>query len=933
MAAAQAAIQLPLEVIGGNGYTKSATFSLSNATGVNTLYLKAHRLAYYDASTNPGRGAKGSVRLNNGPWIALDNSTVNCYDHEAAYGCLSGAYHTVRFTLPISGAVAGENTLQFRFNGTDGFSSGYRILEFNLRKGEKGANLISDEAFPENDPADWTAPRPNASDIQAGKNLWETAVLRESPNSPKGQTIKATCSGCHAEDGRDLEYFAFSNRSIQERAKFHGLNQKQAEQIASYIRNLKEKGVKRLGRPWNPPYQPGPDLDSKPLEAWAAGAGLAWVLEEDADMVQYTFGGSITKQTVSKVLDIKKTQNGRETPIPIQLPDWMEWLPEVHPIDAPRIGDKFYIAKAMHNESVYDTYLRTLDLLEKNSVETLAADGRLKRQMYQLAEQLTNMNSRQRAAFDYYQETREGVLSYLLKWGATKTWEIMHTYALEGQAPALFGEYSEPRSWLSSRRNVFEIAPHRSANNKTNMQHQDVLVGKYFSTAWYHLQLVLNAGNRETLRLWPIDWNYQPNHISDLHSKAGGPKLPFHYVVSHTKMFQQYDDSKIVEKSGIGFRQIHPGRYAPVNGPKSIFTDMDPDVRAQLYAGMLNATMDLIEQHENSEWPRDTLNKYDNTLRPVSYLPKIIAANRFNKELHIGRYADAWYTMIPSFREEGVDETTLNRLITWGKAMWPLGDWDALRAEDAIVFTGTYRLLSRDSGKSLEVYKASDEHGANVHQWTSNATSSHQEWEITHVADGYHTIMASHSGKALAVDLSSTTNGDYANATVNGVNIFQYGTTATDNRLWKIESVGERYYKLTNKYSGKVLDVRGISTNNGANVHQWSYVGGANQQWELVRVDANTRMAQVAPKDLEHTSLTAQGVLRAYPNPVVEQLTVEGGEDYQVVMYDLSGRKVMQHDHLKGVRQLDIRHVRSGVYLLEVRDREQHRVQQRMVVE
>ncbi|UYZ62146.1 RICIN domain-containing protein [Hymenobacter weizhouensis] len=38
-------------------------------------------------------------------------------------------------------------------------------------------------------------------------------------------------------------------------------------------------------------------------------------------------------------------------------------------------------------------------------------------------------------------------------------------------------------------------------------------------------------------------------------------------------------------------------------------------------------------------------------------------------------------------------------------------------------------------------------------------------------------------------------------------------------------------YKLTARHSGKVLDVSEVSTAAGAQVHQWEYVGGANQQW------------------------------------------------------------------------------------------------------
>jgi hypothetical protein len=41
------------------------------------------------------------------------------------------------------------------------------------------------------------------------------------------------------------------------------------------------------------------------------------------------------------------------------------------------------------------------------------------------------------------------------------------------------------------------------------------------------------------------------------------------------------------------------------------------------------------------------------------------------------------------------------------------------------------------------------------------------------------------------------------------------------------------YRTISAVHSGKVLDVRDISTANGARIQQWDYVGGDNQKWEL----------------------------------------------------------------------------------------------------
>ena len=177
------AITLPIEVIGPDGYTQEVRFTLEDKA--DTLYLRAHRLAYRDASTNPERGAKGSVRLNGGDWLDLSNDTegLECYAHEAAYGCLNGAYHTVRFRVPIEGARAGENTLEFRFNGHDEKTSGYRILEMNLLEG--GKKVLPQSTFRDDDPTAWEPPLDNSSDIQKGQKLWEEATLADFPGGPK----------------------------------------------------------------------------------------------------------------------------------------------------------------------------------------------------------------------------------------------------------------------------------------------------------------------------------------------------------------------------------------------------------------------------------------------------------------------------------------------------------------------------------------------------------------------------------------------------------------------------------------------------------------------------------------------------------------------------------------------------------------------------
>ncbi len=101
----------------------------------------------------------------------------------------------------------------------------------------------------------------------------------------------------------------------------------------------------------------------------------------------------------------------------------------------------------------------------------------------------------------------------------------------------------------------------------------------------------------------------------------------------------------------------------------------------------------------------------------------------------------------------------------------------------------------------------------------------------TQVVDtsAYYTIRAKHSGKLLEVAGVSSEN---------GANVQQWGNWGGDNQQWKFENAGDGYYFIKAKHSGKVLDVSGKpNPGDGANVHQWAFHGETNQQWKLEIAD------------------------------------------------------------------------------------------------
>ena len=304
--------------MGPDGTTVTTRFNIPDGPNLNLrlkLWMKIHALRYE---------TEASLQLNTRPWIPLDSNTLEIEGPGAAYGGIGGGYSTLQVTLNlrVDAVQAGVNTLRFRFNGTDGRASGFRVLDFNV-VASNGVRLIPQEEFTEDDPSKWQPPFNSPQDIEAGKALWSGASL----TAPGFGNLRAKCSSCHAQDGRDLKYFNYSNLSIRARSMFHGLTARQGDQIASYIRSL---NVPSPGRPWNPPFQPGRGLDSQPVANWSAGAGLDAVLASDQDLVKELFPKGVPPSFFSP----NGVLNVRETAIAMQLPDWNSWLPRVHPMDA-----------------------------------------------------------------------------------------------------------------------------------------------------------------------------------------------------------------------------------------------------------------------------------------------------------------------------------------------------------------------------------------------------------------------------------------------------------------------------------------------------------------------------------------------------------------------------------------------------------------------
>jgi hypothetical protein len=397
-------VTFPIEVLGSGDPDEPVVVGRDIPLGegvepssVSRLYVRCHRCGFYDSPEfqkldKPLTKVKTSLRIvgadadADAPWIDVTDENVTLDPVSAAHGGFQGGLITTTFTVTIDettrdrlGGSTDVNRVEFRFNGTDGNSNGFRVLDVRFQD-DAGAVLSPFSLKWADIGREKSDSNASDADIEAGEALWHArGSLTKSP-IVSHQTLRAACSDCHAADGRDLQYFNYSNHSIAQRSRFHGLSQQEGEQIAAYIRSS-QYSVPHVAAaaPWNPPYQPGPGLDAKPSVEWAAGAGLDAVLPSGAAFVKAFVGRDVDDSplAVSQAeldaahsVDPQKPLNTREMPVPLQFPDWNAWLPITHPLDiwTPDEGQDagLFEAKAPDTENPQKVYERIMTWLEEH---------------------------------------------------------------------------------------------------------------------------------------------------------------------------------------------------------------------------------------------------------------------------------------------------------------------------------------------------------------------------------------------------------------------------------------------------------------------------------------------------------------------------------------------------------------------------------------
>jgi hypothetical protein len=561
-------VQFPVEVLGSDQHTEE--FKLVLNDNLNNIYgaqFTIHGLGF----TN-----KASVSINDSDWIPLNNRTVIFpRKFDKVWTGIGGIHSTLTMVLPFASnniIPSVTNTIKFKFNDITKQTVGYRVLNADIVKQIEqpevdityghSYNNIAGKFYTNkvykylpvtlatskviDDPKNWTPISSDPIVINQGKDLWFNSNISE-----RGIALNSKCGDCHFTDGYDLKYFNYSDKSIIARSKYHGLSEQQGIALASYIRSL-DVPYQEKGRPWNPLYQPGPGMSTVPIDNWAAGAGMEWVLDDDIKSFQYIFPNGtqqgIKYNGIVQSIDINKAYDINEIPIAMQLPDWNQWLPIAHLKDsAPEIWDWSLTKDGGSARRFFDRFMSVVP--KDQGLKGLAQEMRSHGEQtgYNLVHMDQNFYKKYADAGKNWHYAIKIRMAYR-HWVTVRTLELMQKWKMQDLGHEIlddnvrdqWGERAA-RSYIdlakldriktqfgSSYTNVFNdrrwfanswpfhLAPHIGGVSPgiTDQNNPDFTYEPYGdrSAQWYQLQMYLDDSNRMP-EYNIVDWGYIHNFI------------------------------------------------------------------------------------------------------------------------------------------------------------------------------------------------------------------------------------------------------------------------------------------------------------------------------------------------------------------------------------------------------------------------------------
>jgi hypothetical protein len=209
---------------------------------------------------------------------------------------------------------------------------------------------------------------------------------------------------------------------------------------------------------------------------------------------------------------------------------------------------------------------------------------------------------------------------------------------------------------------------------------------------------------------------------------------------------------------------------------------------------------------------------------------------------------------------------------------------------------GVYYLQNRNSNLYINVHSQSEEDGAPLEQATFTGNDS-QKWNLTDQGNGVYTLINQKSGKAAE-----------ATALTDGAGIDQQtNSTANNQKFIVINGTSPESFQLVALQSGRVVDVTGAGTTEGATIQQSVNQHQLSAEWKLVKT-SGTGINETFERN----------EVRVYPDPVTDVLFIDHGQYTirRIEIVDLQGRTLLMHE--QNSNQVDVSTLRQGMYFIRV---------------
>ncbi len=200
------------------------------------------------------------------------------------------------------------------------------------------------------------------------------------------------------------------------------------------------------------------------------------------------------------------------------------------------------------------------------------------------------------------------------------------------------------------------------------------------------------------------------------------------------------------------------------------------------------------------------------------------------QKFYVESAGNGWYVISNAYPKRCLDVSGASAKSRTNVQLYRYNGTDAQLWRFYSAGNGYYTVMNK-LGTCLDVDGRSAKNGTNVQAYEKNNTDA-QKWKLVkteapyvNIADSLYSLY-SKVGNNFVLDISG-------NGTADGTNIQIYQGNDSTAQKFKIQLIGDGWYKISNPLTGKCLDVKDGSTKSGANVQLYTYNGTDAQKWRF----------------------------------------------------------------------------------------------------